>query len=711
MMLTSREYSILLLLFTTERKFKIAALANYYGVSTRVIYYNAENISKYLDDLKEHEKTVGFAKLLCEDGYLWLESCLLGPKNVITNRILDDAHYKIVLNQEERQLELLYQIACNQSLRISDLADQFGVSKSTAIKDFDLLQKFFSQHGLTVRTGTDHSALKGDEVPIRFVLADYMACLLNVNRAFYRMVQEPYIWHFRPYYLYLNCLEALSFERLAELIEEGFLDFDFPYKMFCNCLCGIIISIIRDGYGKTLAIQEPYTKLIENMAIFDMAKRLIEKVNYYLPISRSRDLAVFITLLLAGCSETNRLSLYLASRIDFQIIAAKFVSEVCRIMGLPSNKQLIERVHSDIYQLCINPNSASSSRDEEIGWTIQSDYPELWKAVKAAAEAIAPMITRQWGQNEIARLVSDFIDTYEEQKKEDYIPNILVICNSGIVSSRFICRKLQSLFKIRVLGYVSLYEMANFIQYHAVDYIITTVPILEDSVKVIQVNSYLSESDLETLRLYLPSYNMKNNLVNQILSAVEENGSLENREKFVQTLENLLGFPAIPAAAEDSLGINRLIDKRHIILDYSCQNLEDAVAYSGLLLENSKAIDRVYVNEIVENVRHAPEYMMIGDNILMPHSRADEHVFRTSVSVIRLKEPIPLNADSQIYIKWIFTLATRNSTQHIFALEQLSRIISEKEMLDALEAAPTAEQFKLLLDQFAARDESADEGR
>ena len=102
---------------------------------------------------------------------------------------------------------------------------------------------------------------------------------------------------------------------------------------------------------------------------------------------------------------------------------------------------------------------------------------------------------------------------------------------------------------------------------------------------------------------------------------------------------------------------------------------------------------------------------MIGDNILMPHSRADEHVFRTSVSVIRLKEPIPLNADSQIYIKWIFTLATRNSTQHIFALEQLSRIISEKEMLDALEAAPTAEQFKLLLDQFAARDESADEGR
>ena len=146
------------------------------------------------------------------------------------------------------------------------------------------------------------------------------------------------------------------------------------------------------------------------------------------------------------------------------------------------------------------------------------------------------------------------------------------------------------------MGYVSLYEMANFIQYHAVDYIITTVPILEDSVKVIQVNSYLSESDLETLRLYLPSYNMKNNLVNQILSAVEENGSLENREKFVQTLENLLGFPAIPAAAEDSLGINRLIDKRHIILDYSCQNLEDAVAYSGLLLENSKAIDRVYVN-------------------------------------------------------------------------------------------------------------------
>ena len=342
---------------------------------------------------------------------------------------------------------------------------------------------------------------------------------------------------------------------------------------------------------------------------------------------------------------------------------------------------------------------------------IRSDYPELWKAVEAGAETIAPMVTQQWGQNDIARLVSNFIDAYEEQKREDYIPNILVVCNSGIVSSRFICRKLQSLFRIRVLGYVSLYEMDNFVRYHSVDYIITTVPILEDSVKVIQVNSYLSESDLEKLRLYLPSYNMKNNLVNQILSAVEENGSLDNRGAFMKALENLLGLPAVPTAAEDSLGINRLIDKRHIILDYSCENLEDAVAYSGLLLENSKAIDRVYVNEIVENVRNAPEYMMIGDHILMPHSRADEHVFRTSISVIRLKEPIPLNADSQIYIKWIFTLATRSSTQHIFALEQLSRIISEKEMLDALETAPTAEEFKLLLDQFADQEESADEGR
>ena len=127
---------------------------------------------------------------------------------------------------------------------------------------------------------------------------------------------------------------------------------------------------------------------------------------------------------------------------------------------------------------------------------IQNDYEHLWNAVEQGAKPLCKLMNHPLSGQQIGRLALHFVDACEVIKGAVPAPQVLIVCNSGLVSSRLICRKLQSLFQIKMLGCVSIYEMNHFLKNHSVDYIITTVPVLQSDTAVIQVNSYLSGEDL-----------------------------------------------------------------------------------------------------------------------------------------------------------------------------------------------------------------------
>ncbi len=708
-MLISREYSLLLLLMSGAT-YRISALANYYGVTARVIYYNAENIDKYLEELAKDKYSPGPMSLQCADGCLKLGGHFPDNRNMLIGRILDDARYEIALSQEERQLELLYRVLTGKSIRIPDLTEEFAVSKSTVLKDLELLREYFSQRSVQLKHTAGQTIPQSDEFSVRLVAAGYMAHLLNVNHGFYRMVQETHIWQFRPYCFYLHCMGDLSFGRLAELIEESASDIDLPYRLLCNCLCGIMISMIREQSGHHLTVSRSRMEFMANLASFDAARRLVEKINFYVPVSTPGNLAAFVALIAAGAEESTGFKVYLASRIDFKILAANITAEICRLAGLTPNQKLIEEVQSEICRICIGGRGCVEHENHDLANMIQNDYEHLWNAVEQGAKPLCKLMNHPLSGQQIGRLALHFVDACEEIKGAVPAPQVLIVCNSGLVSSRLICRKLQSLFQIKMLGCVSIYEMNHFLKNHSVDYIITTVPVLQSDTAVIQVNSYLSGEDLGRLRRILPPRSVQDQLVEQILEAARESGAVTDPEGFAGRLETILGLPAKERSFFHAPGISGIIDTRNILLDFPCSGLEEAVRKSGLLLLQAGAIDPVYVEEIVENIRHAPEYMLIGDGILMPHSRAAEHVFQTAVSVIRLKTPVSFNDSGPGGIRWIFTLAAEGRTGHLTALEQLSQILAESWMMSELEQVCLPSQFKELLDKFVAINNQKERG-
>ncbi len=702
MMLSSREYSMLLLLILSGKEYRITTLAAYYGVTARVIYYNLENIENYVFGR--------FRQLAIRngEGMVWAQCQpeLQGDspeRNRVINQILDDANYQIVLNQEERKLEILYRMLIGESVKIPKLIEVFSVSKSTVIKDLEQVKQYFQLHGITW-TEVMKKRPSEQELPVRMAAAGLMVQLLNSNASFYRMVQEPYIWKFRPYSAYIHIFADAeqSFGWLAEIIEESMMEIDLPHKMFCNCLCGILISQIRDYHGYSMLICREQMKLIRQTPLFYTAQRLIEKINCFIALKNPTGLAAFAALAFEGATTDIDFQLFLANKVDFKILAANLISVVSEKTGIRPEQKLVENVQNEIYRICVAGKDACEHGNTEMIEMIREDYKPLWEAVEEGSKAVANLLHHPLPQKQIADLMLNFVELYDLHDSESDADRVLIVCNGGVVSSRLICRKLQNIFRMRIVGCVSIYEMNNFLENNPVDYIITTVPILECGVQVIQVSSWLSDKDIEHLKRYFSGRKLSQNIVYDIVGIVEENGCIFDRDNLVHRLSELLEVMELENSEKQSEDISRMIDRQCVWLDLEETDLIKAVEISGNMLEQCGKIDDIYVKEILENTRIAPQYMVIHDGILMPHSKPSEHVYQTSVSVIRLKRPVFLDASGSIGIRWIFTLATVNHTAHITALTQLSQIVGNERMMQKLEQITSAELFLNQLDEFVS---------
>lgn len=708
MMMSSREYSMLLLLILSGKEYRITTLATYYGVTARVIYYNIENLERYVHD---HFRQITIQN---KDGAIWLQCDLklqenTPERNRLINQILDDSNYKIILNQEERKLEILYRVLTGKSVKIPALIEVFDVSKSTVIKDLEQVKQYFRIHNITWTELTKNRPSE-QELFVRMAAAGFMAQLLNDNAAFYRMVQEPYIWKFRPYSFYIHVFADRSFSWLAEMMEESMMEIDLPHKMFCNCLCGILISQIRDYHGYHMTISREQMNLIRQMPLFNSAQRLVEKISRFVSLKNQKNLAAFVALTFAGVTNDIDFQLFLANKVDFKILAANLICAVGEKTGIRSNQKLMENIQTEIYRICVAGKDACEYDSTEIVDMIREDYKRLWEAVEDGSKAIANLIHHPLLQKQIAGLVLNFVELYDFHDSENAADHVLIVCNGGVVSSRLICRKLQNIFQIRIVGCVSIYEMNNFLKNHSVDFIITTVPILECGISVIQVSSYLSDKDIDHLKHYFSGRKLSHNVVYDIVDIVEENGCIYDRDNLVHRLSQLLEIMEPEDPEKRSEDISRIIDRRCIRLDLDDAELLKAVEISGNMLAECGKIDDAYVKEILENTRVAPQYMVIHDGVLMPHSRPSEHVYQTAVSVVRLKNPVCLDTSGLEKIRWIFTLATVNQTAHITALTQLSQIVGNREMMKELEQISSTEAFLKRLDEFVSMINLKEEG-
>lgn len=127
-----------------------------------------------------------------------------------------------------------------------------------------------------------------------------------------------------------------------------------------------------------------------------------------------------------------------------------------------------------------------------------------------------------------------------------------------------------------------------------------------------------------------------------------------------------------------------------------------AVKLSCLTLLDKGIINQKYVDEIIECVEKYGPYIVIVPGVAMPHSSEDSQgVFGTAISFTKMKETIVFEEENpEKNAKLFFTLAAKNSEEHVENISKLSEMLMTDGVIEALMDVTTIEEYRNVMETF-----------
>ncbi len=143
--------------------------------------------------------------------------------------------------------------------------------------------------------------------------------------------------------------------------------------------------------------------------------------------------------------------------------------------------------------------------------------------------------------------------------------------------------------------------------------------------------------------------------------------------------------------------LSKMITRETICLNIDAKSWEEAVIIAGNLLVKTGAVEKRYVNAMIESVKSLGPYIVIVPGVALPHARPEDGVIRPCMSLVTLKEPVNFGNFRNDPVKIIISFGTVDKTRHIKALTSLARIMGDKEKMDALKKAQDVENVVTIL--------------
>jgi arginyl tRNA synthetase N terminal domain len=108
------------------------------------------------------------------------------------------------------------------------------------------------------------------------------------------------------------------------------------------------------------------------------------------------------------------------------------------------------------------------------------------------------------------------------------------------------------------------------------------------------------------------------------------------------------------------------------------------------LIKNGK-IEEKYVEAMINDIERMGFYVVITDKVAMPHSRPENGVNETSLSLLKLDKVVKYG---EYDVNLIFILAAENKDKHIEILKELSEFLDEDDEIEKIINAKTIEEIE-----------------
>ena len=119
------------------------------------------------------------------------------------------------------------------------------------------------------------------------------------------------------------------------------------------------------------------------------------------------------------------------------------------------------------------------------------------------------------------------------------------------------------------------------------------------------------------------------------------------------------------------------------------------IAYKPLLEKN--IIEKKYVEAMIESIKKLGFYVVLRENLAMPHARPEEGAIDTGISLLKLKQPVNYG-DEKVYI--VIVLASKDSDSHTEILMKLVELFQDDESIEELIKAETVEEIRRIVGKY-----------
>lgn len=134
----------------------------------------------------------------------------------------------------------------------------------------------------------------------------------------------------------------------------------------------------------------------------------------------------------------------------------------------------------------------------------------------------------------------------------------------------------------------------------------------------------------------------------------------------------------------------KLLKQENVQICESADDWQDAIRISVQPLEQGGYVESCYKDEIIENVEKLGPYIVIAEDIALPHARPEQGVIGTQISITLFRQGVQLKGRDTT-ARLFVTLAAKDNNEHLEALSQISELLSNEEVVNQILAAPDAQ--------------------
>lgn len=267
----------------------------------------------------------------------------------------------------------------------------------------------------------------------------------------------------------------------------------------------------------------------------------------------------------------------------------------------------------------------------------------------------------------------------DERRAAQFEPgySALIVCHNGVGTAKIVSARLGTRFpRLRIIATAAVRSVLAHIRQERPTLIISTVPFEYPGIPVVQVNTLMTEDDLERVRVGLqeavpPGGGRRQEPYERVMNAILSSYEVRDEKLLTQKLSEFFRRENVVTDLLD------LLTEEHITVGLEAADWEAAIRDGARPLVPT-CVEPRYVDAMVENVRTMGPYIVLTKGIALPHSLSTDGVLRSGISLATLRKPVKFGHKYNDPVRLVVSIATSNKKEHMREMSKLTTLISSR---------------------------------